>query len=67
MGKVTSKLQLTLPKRLADELGIAPGDEIDFESAGDHIRLIPRALHRGNELSASERLRLFDGTTARCQ
>lgn len=63
MAKVTSKLQVTLPKRIAEAHGIAPGDEIEFESAGDVIRIVPgrRKLH--SKVSLEERLRLFDAAT----
>ena len=65
MAKVTSKLQVTIPKHIADEYGIAPGDEIDFVPAGDSIRVIlPRRRPR-SMLSLEERLRLFDESTAR--
>jgi len=65
MAKVTSKLQVTIPKHIADEYGIAPGDEIDFVPAGDSIRVIlPRQRPR-SMLSLEERLRLFDESTAR--
>jgi AbrB family looped-hinge helix DNA binding protein len=30
MVKVTSKLQITIPKRIADEFGIRPGDQLEF-------------------------------------
>jgi AbrB family looped-hinge helix DNA binding protein len=65
MAKVTSKLQITLPKRIAEQHGIAPGDEIAFESSGDVIRIVPAKRRLRPELSAGERLRLFDETTAR--
>jgi AbrB family looped-hinge helix DNA binding protein len=65
MAKVTSKLQLTIPKRLAEQYGIAPGDEVDLQPAGDIIRLIPPGRKAGNRLSDEERLRLFDEATAR--
>ena len=65
MAKVTSKLQVTIPKHIADEYGIAPGDEIDFVPAGDSIRVVlPRQRPR-SLLSLEERLRLFDESTAR--
>jgi AbrB family looped-hinge helix DNA binding protein len=65
MAKVTSKLQVTIPKHIADEYGIAPGDEIDFVPAGDSIRVIlPRQRPR-SLLSLEERLRLFDESTQR--
>jgi len=41
MAKVTSKYQVTIPKALADELGIEPGHDIEWSSAGDSIRLTP--------------------------
>lgn len=69
MPKVTSKLQLTVPKAIAVEYGIRPGDELDWEPAGDVIRVIPprpeaRAERR---MSVEERLRLFDRATRRQQ
>lgn len=65
MAKVTSKLQVTLPKRIATQHGIAPGDEIEFESAGDVIRIVPARRKPRSRLSVEERLRLFDEATAR--
>ena len=41
MSKVTSKLQVTVPKVIAEQYGIRPGDDIDWVSAGDSIRVIP--------------------------
>lgn len=60
MAKVTSKLQVTIPKAIADEYGIAPGDEIDFQPAGPQIRVVPRRAAGRGRLSLAERLRLFD-------
>jgi AbrB family looped-hinge helix DNA binding protein len=65
MAKVTSKLQVTIPKHIADEYGIAPGDEIDFVPAGDSIRVVPGRQRVRASLSLEERLRLFDESTAR--
>ena len=65
MAKVTSKLQLTIPKRIAEQYGIAPGDEVDLQPAGDIIRLIPPGRRARKRLSDKERLRLFDAATAR--
>lgn len=65
MAKVTSKLQVTLPKRIAEHHGIAPGDEIEFESAGDVIRIVPSKRALKSRLNPDERLRLFDEATAR--
>ncbi|TVS18613.1 MAG: AbrB/MazE/SpoVT family DNA-binding domain-containing protein [Gammaproteobacteria bacterium] len=65
MAKVTSKLQLTLPKRIAEQFGIAPGDEVEFAAAGDIIHLIPAGRPRTPRLDREERLRLFDECTTR--
>jgi AbrB family looped-hinge helix DNA binding protein len=65
MAKVTSKLQVTIPKRIADEYGIAPGDDVEFVPAGDSIRLVPAGGRKSDLLSLEERLRLFDEDTAR--
>jgi bifunctional DNA-binding transcriptional regulator/antitoxin component of YhaV-PrlF toxin-antitoxin module len=40
MSKVTSKLQVTLPKAIADRYGVAPGADLVFEPAGDSIRVL---------------------------
>lgn len=63
MAKVTTKLQVTLPKALADRYAIRPGDEITWEPGGDVIRVIPggRPARRDPDV----RLRLFDEATKR--
>jgi AbrB family looped-hinge helix DNA binding protein len=63
MGKVTSKLQVTVPKALADRYGIEPGDEIEWEAAGDVIRVVPSPRAAVRDLSS--RRRLFDKATER--
>ncbi len=67
MAKVTSKLQVTLPKRIAEHHRIAPGDEIEFQSAGDVIRIVPAGPGVRVRLDTRERLRLFDEATVRQQ
>jgi bifunctional DNA-binding transcriptional regulator/antitoxin component of YhaV-PrlF toxin-antitoxin module len=63
MAKVTSKLQVTLPKALAERHAIRPGDEITWESAGDVIRVVPASFVTVPDSKA--RLRLFDQATDR--
>ena len=66
MSKVTSKLQVTLPKALAARYGIAPGDDIFFEEAGEVIRVMPGdGGEAAGGLDTDARLRLFDASTAR--
>ena len=61
MPKVTSKLQLTVPKKIADQYGIRPGDELEWIPAGDSIRVeLLRKTRSGNKLTAQERVALFD-------
>jgi bifunctional DNA-binding transcriptional regulator/antitoxin component of YhaV-PrlF toxin-antitoxin module len=64
MAKVTSKLQVTVPKALAQHYGIEPGSEIEWQEAGDAIRVLPPRRKREGR-SATDRLRLFDQATAR--
>lgn len=63
MAKVTSKLQVTIPKTLAAEFGIEPGDDIEWSASGDAIRLSRRTKVR--ELDVRARLQLFDKATLR--
>jgi AbrB family looped-hinge helix DNA binding protein len=62
MPKVTSKLQLTVPKKIADQYGIRPGDELEWVPAGESIRveLVRRKARSGQRLTAGERLALFN-------
>jgi AbrB family looped-hinge helix DNA binding protein len=64
MAKVTSKLQVTVPKAIADQYGIRPGDEIEWVAAGDCIRVIPPGP-RVTAVDVEMRLRLFDAATQR--
>jgi AbrB family looped-hinge helix DNA binding protein len=66
MSKVTSKLQVTVPKVIAQQYGIRPGDEIDWVSAGDSIRVIPPGGSKP-ALDIGARLDLFDQATQRHQ
>ena len=57
MSKVTSKLQVTLPKVIAAAHDIRPGSEIHFESGIDCIRIVVGG--RRSELPIKEKLRLL--------
>jgi len=60
---VTSKLQVTVPKAIADRYRIRPGDEIIWLAAGDSIRVLPKATPE--KPSVESRLRRFDEATRR--
>jgi len=61
MAKVTSKLQLTVPKAVADQYGIRPGDELEWIPAGDSIRVVPvgRRQTSRSRLPLEQRLDIF--------
>jgi AbrB family looped-hinge helix DNA binding protein len=66
MARVTSKRQVTIPKSIADQYGIASGDEIEFVAAGDAIR-VQRPAARPAGLDRERRLERFDQATERQQ
>lgn len=61
---MTTKLQVTVPKALAEQFGIRPGSEIRWESSHDAIRVVP-ARSVAARLDAQTRLDLFDQATKR--
>lgn len=65
MAKVTSKYQVTVPRTIADQYNIRPGDEIAWVAAGEVIRVIPPGKDRAEEDDRESRLRLFDQATER--
>ena len=67
MAKVTSKLQVTIPKAIADRFGIHPGDDIEWIPAGDAIRVekVARSPRGPTASEIDRRLELFDLATAR--
>jgi AbrB family looped-hinge helix DNA binding protein len=64
MAKVTSKYQVTVPKAIANQYRIHPGDDIDWVAAGEAIRVIPSGKRETID-DRESRLRLFDQATER--
>lgn len=62
MAKVTSKYQVSIPRSLADQLRIKPGDEIQWSVSGEELRISPA---RTAPLPLEKRLELFDAATKR--
>ncbi len=64
MSKVTSKYQVSIPKALAERIGIRIGDELEWEEAGGTLRARAAGIPKAG-FPVPERLRLFDAATAR--
>jgi len=64
MAKVTSKYQVTVPKKIADRYSIRPGDDIEWVAAGEVIRVIP-PVHQVASENRESQLHLFDQATER--
>jgi bifunctional DNA-binding transcriptional regulator/antitoxin component of YhaV-PrlF toxin-antitoxin module len=64
MARVTSKYQVTVPRRIADQYHIQPGDDIDWVAAGEVIRVIPPGQQAVPQ-DRDSRLHWFDRATER--
>ena len=64
MSKVTSKYQVSIPKALAEKIGIRIGDELEWEDAAGTLRARAAAIPKAG-FPVAERVRLFDAATAR--
>ncbi len=64
MSKVTSKYQVSIPKALAEKIGIRVGDELAWEDAAGMLRARVAAVPKAR-YPVRERLRLFDAATVR--
>ena len=68
MSRVTSKLQVTIPKAVAEACAIRPGSEVIFEPAGEGIRVwFPNRRRPPRQGRAAWQLRLFDAASRRQQ
>lgn len=67
MSKVTAKLQVTIPKAVADKYGIRPGSEIRWLAAGDGVRVELSEKVSRPGLPLQKRLALFDRMTKRLE
>jgi bifunctional DNA-binding transcriptional regulator/antitoxin component of YhaV-PrlF toxin-antitoxin module len=65
VSKVTAKYQVSVPKALADQYRIAPGDDLVWEAAGEALRVRLAEPRAADAVDGRERLRLFDAATRR--
>lgn len=61
---MTSKLQVTIPKAIAERHGIKPGDDLEWVSNGTSILVLPHVAS-GPHPDPEVRLRMFDEDTKR--
>lgn len=68
MSKVTTKLQVTVPKVIADAYGIRAGDELAWRPSGTELRVVRSSGGKQQAgPSVEERLSIFDAATRRQQ
>lgn len=63
MPKVTDDLQVPLPPAVAEELGVHPGDEVEWVRTGSGMWLLPLRAKALPEVR--ERIRLFNEILSR--
>lgn len=61
---MTSKLQVTIPKVIAKQYSIAPGDDLLWVAAGEAVHVVP-AKGLPKPLDVAWRLSLFDAASKR--
>ena len=64
MAKVTKKLQVTIPRDLAEQSRIQPGDDVQWTASADGLHLTSAKMQR-TPLTIAARLALFDASTLR--
>ena len=55
--KVTTRGQVTIPVEIREQLGIQPGDEVEFIVEGNVVKMIPTRTAARHELRIMESLR----------
>ena len=61
---MTSKRQITIPKKIADEYGIAEGDDVMWIADGEAIKILPHQ-QTAAPIGREDRIQLFDQATKR--
>ncbi len=62
--RMTSKGQVTIPKKVREKLGVGPGDEIGFREEGGQMLIVPETGQKGRSKGASL-LKNFDDIVAK--
>jgi len=61
MPRISSEGRVTIPARVREELGLKPGDEVEFEAEGSAAR-VTRATHPTGETRGQRLVRLAWGS-----
>ena len=48
-ARITSKGQITIPKEIRDEMGVGPGDSLEFFNVNGHFEVLPIKRRRIEE------------------
>jgi AbrB family looped-hinge helix DNA binding protein len=59
--RITSKGQVTIPIAIREEAGLLPGVEVDFELAGEGVRIVRAKAPKG-ETRGERAVRLLRGS-----
>jgi AbrB family looped-hinge helix DNA binding protein len=59
--RITAKGQVTIPVAIRERAGLLPGTEVDFELAGDGVRIVRAKAPRG-ETRGQRAVRLLRGS-----
>jgi AbrB family looped-hinge helix DNA binding protein len=59
--RITSKGQVTIPAEIREKAGLLPGTEVDFEMAGDSVRIVRAKAPKG-ETPGQRAVRLLRGS-----
>jgi AbrB family looped-hinge helix DNA binding protein len=63
--RITSKGQVTIPAEIREKAGLLPGTEVDFEMAGDSVRIVRAKAPKGETRVERAVRRLWGSATVK--
>ena len=63
--RITSKGQVTIPVAIREKAGLLPGMEVDFELAGEGVRIVRAKAPKGETRGEQAVRRLWGRTTVK--
>jgi len=64
--RINTKGQVTIPQKIRNQLGLLPHTEVEFEIAGDHVRIRKARLATGASARGRRALEMLRGTADTC-